>query len=199
MRKLRNSNINTSEYWNTVYENEITRSIERIAYERFHFSSEMMQTNSIVLDVACGTGDFLRYLSSSRPDCTLYGCDFSDIAIRSNREKDKNVTFDIVDIREISTAYTMQFDVVTCFETLEHVQDPQKLLNDLLTLVKENGLLIITTPFNDMVYGGDEHLFAFTFEDFLEFEKTQKSIVISLFRYSERFKNMCCVIEKRSK
>jgi 2-polyprenyl-3-methyl-5-hydroxy-6-metoxy-1,4-benzoquinol methylase len=41
---------------------------------------------------------------------------------------------------------TEQFDLVTCFDALEHIADDEKALSKMETLVKDRGFLILTVP-----------------------------------------------------
>lgn len=63
-----------------------------------------------------------------------------------------------------------QFDIVTCFAVLEHVNNPEKAIQNLLRLTKPNGFVIISTPLTGSIaeeYGAGyspwffppEHLF----------------------------------------
>lgn len=61
------------------------------------------------------------------------------------------------------------FDTVVSFETLEHVPDPKQMLGELCRVLKNDGLLIISTP-NKSVYleGNPFHVHEMTHEEFLE-------------------------------
>jgi ubiquinone/menaquinone biosynthesis C-methylase UbiE len=195
MRKLTDININTPEYWDAVYSNEIAMSRERIALERFQRVSAMILPNSTVLDVGCGTGDFVRYLEEHRPDCEISACDFSTAAIQHAASKSPNISFAVVDILNLSEYYSNKFDFVICFETIEHITEPQKLIDEMTSITKQNGIMIITTPYDNNVDGAGEHIHAFKFDDFLNFFNTEKSFIIAICRYSENYKNMLCTVK----
>jgi 2-polyprenyl-3-methyl-5-hydroxy-6-metoxy-1,4-benzoquinol methylase len=100
-----------------------------------------------VLDAACGTGygcDILKKLRPSRilgvdicPDTVAYAeakygdsiCCFTE----------SNVTF----LKEIGDD---AFDLVTSFETIEHINDPRMFLSNVARTMKGGGMLIISTP-----------------------------------------------------
>jgi len=45
------------------------------------------------------------------------------------------------------------FDVVICTEVLEHTNNPFKVVEELKRIVKENGVVCISTPFNFRIHG----------------------------------------------
>jgi SAM-dependent methyltransferase len=49
-------------------------------------------------------------------------------------------------VEDIGSLPAKTADVVICCHTLEHVQEPAKALNDILRLLKRNGLLLLSTP-----------------------------------------------------
>lgn len=50
-----------------------------------------------------------------------------------------------------------KFDMITCFEVIEHVKEPQKLLSLIDAVLAENGSVLISTPdFESPLYGKDD-------------------------------------------
>jgi SAM-dependent methyltransferase len=45
-----------------------------------------------------------------------------------------------------SFAETDRFDLITCFDVLEHIEDDKKALSKMATLVKDGGFLVLTVP-----------------------------------------------------
>lgn len=45
------------------------------------------------------------------------------------------------------------FDVVICTEVLEHTNNPFKVVNELKRIVKKNGVVCVSTPFNFRIHG----------------------------------------------
>lgn len=46
-----------------------------------------------------------------------------------------------------------KFDVITLFEVIEHLRNPNQILQKLNSLLKSNGILVLATPIKDSVYG----------------------------------------------
>ena len=48
-----------------------------------------------------------------------------------------------------NTKIVEKFDLITCISVLEHVEDHEKALNSMVKLLKSNGYLILTFPYNE--------------------------------------------------
>lgn len=84
-----------------------------------------------VLDYGCGSGHFVRYLRDMGWTCSgfdPYNPDFANPAVLLSR-----------------------FDLVTCQDVIEHVDEPASLLAQLTALVAPNGRLVVGTPYADHV------------------------------------------------
>ena len=95
------------------------------------------------LDAGCGEGFSLRQLSGCLPK-RMAAFDINDDCVSFCKEE-----FPAFDIRQ-SGIYDIPwnddaFDLVICFEVLEHLEDPIKALSELLRVC--NGTIIISVPF----------------------------------------------------
>lgn len=125
----------------------------RIAAEhlvRYAFASQYVKGRS-VLDIASGEGYGAAIMGlSARSVC---GVDVADDAVQfatSKYHTTSNVTFLVGDVTELSFS-DHQFDVVTCFETIEHVKNPLNAVAELSRVLNDDGLLFISTP-NKSIY-----------------------------------------------
>lgn len=129
------------------------RVIERITPERiwldhimrYEFASRYVK-EKITLDIACGTGYGSRILLN-RGAAKVTGLDTSIEAIEfaNNRYKIDGLEFRIGNILNIDFPENY-FDVVVCFETIEHVNNQEKVFSELQRILKLKGLLIVSTP-----------------------------------------------------
>lgn len=100
--------------------------------------------NISVLDVGCGNGDFLRYLSG-QGFTNLTGVDFSS-------NQDDKINFVQKNIFEVSAdTFGQKFDCVASLATIEHVEDVHKFMNILSSLVKPGGVVCIMTLDDDSI------------------------------------------------
>ncbi len=115
-------------------------------FARYSFSSKYVKGN-VVLDIACGSGYGANLLSADGAEKVI-GVDVSSEAIEYaiSRYNSDGLSFRVGDILDLTFLPDNHFDVVTCFETIEHVKDPQRALVELARVLKPKGLLIISSP-----------------------------------------------------
>lgn len=99
--------------------------------------SAQFTNNPRVLDVGCFDGRFLAELQNAQ----RYGVEIS--AAGSEKAKQRNITIVGSDYKRIETK--LNFDVVTAFDVLEHVDDPKGFIRLFSEKLRDGGLLIIST------------------------------------------------------
>ncbi len=111
---------------------------------RYAFASRFV-VGKRVLDVGSGEGYGAALLSRAAQE--VVGIDYSPAAIEHARgaySRD-GLSFELVDIREFALQDGM-FDVVTCFEVIEHVEDHDALLEAIVQRLHPDGTLLLSTP-----------------------------------------------------
>ena len=106
-----------------------------------------------VLDYGCGAGHLLEQMCK-QPGVNFYGLDFSADSIDETRKRIGNdhQLKELVLIDKLPTDFKdEQFDSITLVETIEHLQDEalHETMQELSRILKSNGKLFITTPFNE--------------------------------------------------
>ena len=90
-----------------------------------------------ILDIGTGEGSFLLESLSKWKDALIIGVEPSDAPIKEAddviRKNILNKPFDVKDFKKD------EFDLVSCFQTIEHIPDSLKLLNDIKTILNPNG------------------------------------------------------------
>ena len=105
--------------------------------------------NKIIADIGCGTGHFLlkveEYLRKNRITATLYGLEFSEVAIQIAKEIVPHASFIQHDIY---TEYRQknEFDIIYCLEVLEHLLYPEKAMKNIVKMCSNCGKIFITVP-----------------------------------------------------
>lgn len=102
---------------------------------------------SRVLDAACGVGFGTVLLARQRVK-EVVGLDNSEDGIRLCQERWKleNLKFIRQDLEALETGEAGSFDLITSFETLEHVKDPSLVLSRFKQVLNEGGVLMGSVP-----------------------------------------------------
>jgi len=120
-----------------------------ITIKRYHELLDRFEpyrkTNKLI-DVGCGIGYFLEV--AKERGWEVYGTEYTKEAVDICESKGINMQQGALDISnyELGT-----FDVVTSFEVIEHINNPQEEVNNFNALLRPEGLAYITTPnFNSL-------------------------------------------------
>lgn len=122
--------------------------VREIWYEHWHryaFARRLAQGRR-VLDAACGEGYGSALLADGAAE--VVGVDIDAASIAHARERygaRKNLSFETADATALDFA-SARFDVVVCFETLEHVEAQERMLAGFARVLADDGLLIVSSP-----------------------------------------------------
>jgi 2-polyprenyl-3-methyl-5-hydroxy-6-metoxy-1,4-benzoquinol methylase len=121
--------------------NDYLSSVTIKRYNEILDSFEPYRESSNLLDVGCGIGYFLEV--AKKRGWNVYGTEYTDTAI------------DICEIKGIKMHKgilnpefygDMQFDVITSFEVIEHINNPVDELKNMYKLLRKGGVFYFTTP-----------------------------------------------------
>lgn len=136
--------------------------------------AEQLVRGATVLDLACGEGLGAAQMASLWGAKSVHAVDASKEAIKNARKafgSVSNLSFEHVLAEEWLSEQKDCYDIIVSIETLEHVNDPAGYLSSLKSVLKENGVVILTVP-NDAVYFGPgpslnpHHKSVFSFDQF---------------------------------
>lgn len=91
-----------------------------------------------IIDFGCGNGNFVKFLNTK--GYKVFGYDKS---LQIKKYLDSQNTPHYTSTGEIPNNF---FDVITCFDVIEHTTNPRFLLRTLIKKLKKNGILILSTP-----------------------------------------------------
>lgn len=150
--------IETFEEWNEVHAikhdldkfynhpNPIFRYIENKRIKKLIQLAEIKPSDK-VLEVGCGAGHILERI----PEGKLYGIDISEIQIKRAKER----LGDKVELKksagEVIPYEDKFFDKLLCSEVIEHVLEPVPLLKEMKRVLKDNGLLSLSIPNENLI------------------------------------------------
>lgn len=116
-----------------------------------------------VLDAACGTA-YGSALLRAAGAASVLGVDIAEAVVESARhEMPDGVELRTGDVQDLPFLEDDGFDVVVCFETIEHVADRDAALDELRRVLAPGGVLAISSPNRDAyVPGNPHHVFEYT-------------------------------------
>ncbi|MBI2196909.1 class I SAM-dependent methyltransferase [Candidatus Daviesbacteria bacterium] len=103
------------------------------------------------LDVGCASGFMVSEIAKAFPGASYYGVDVYDKAIDSAKKTYPGIDFKIASAERIPYKKTF-FDLILFYETIEHVEKPDKCLKEIRRVLKENGTLILTMDSGSLLF-----------------------------------------------
>jgi ubiquinone/menaquinone biosynthesis C-methylase UbiE len=123
---------------------------------RYTIASNFIE-GKIVLDIASGEGYGSNLMSEKAS--FIYGVDIDESTIINARQKYKkpNLKYLVGNTSAIPLGDS-SIDIVVSFETIEHHDEHQEMMNEIKRVLKPEGILIISTP--DKLYYSDKRGFS---------------------------------------
>lgn len=159
-QKLNKENINTVEYLNKLYATpDYLGPSYNDARERLRLIVDKLTRAEKHLDIGCADGTFTKYYLDKYPDTQGFGMDISEEALKLASINCPGAIF--------SSSIPKRMDLIHCGEVLEHIEDPQYMIDTIYSSLNPNGLLVITTP-NELAGDYEEHLWKWDMEGVCE-------------------------------
>lgn len=97
-----------------------------------------------LLDIGCGLGFFVKKVNNY-PNWQTFGYEISETAVdfAKNELKLANIFCGKAEEANFPKNY---FDIITLWDVIEHIPNPDKILNYISSILKEDGFLFIHTP-----------------------------------------------------
>lgn len=179
-----------SRFYNTTYYKGLApESIGIVSGHLRKLAADFITSDMSVLDVACGSGDFLK--AAEAIGAEVSGIDISEKAIAACRSRLPDADLH-VGIAEDMPFDSGKFDVVVCLGSLEHFLDQEKALKEMLRVGKADAIFIILVPNADFLTR-KLGLFAGTEQN------TVKEDVKPLHEWEELFVDTGMIVQKRWK
>lgn len=103
--------------------------------------------DKVVLDVGCGGGILAEGMAAA--GAVVTGIDLADKSLKVAQlhllESGERVNYRKVTVEALAEEQPAEYDVVTCLEMLEHVPDPQSVIQACAKLVKPDGWIFFST------------------------------------------------------
>jgi len=137
------------DYFDTVYDGAYDQRNPRYKHRSYlREVKNVAPTGGLLLDVGCAYGAFLREAVN---EFEVHGCDISAHAIEIASARVASARLFKSDIFGIQQ--TAAYDVITCFDVLEHEPAVDRALCHLRGLLRPGGALVVTVPVYDTFVG----------------------------------------------
>ncbi len=135
-------------------------------FERYNFVKKFCD-NKKVLDVACGSWYWTKLLSHVAKSITGLDVSRETIGFCTQNITGRNISFVLGDWKKLPFE-DKTFDTIVSFETIEHVKDYHWFLSEIKRVLKDDGVLFISTPnFRWEIFKNKYHVSNFTTETFV--------------------------------
>lgn len=132
----------TQRYVNKIVTGQETGLKTRYLYNYVNFVRKYVKEGSKVLDLGCGAGLSSHMLSKYY---NVVGADLSKPVLGYAKRHFKNVKFQVEDARHMSFK-DETFDAAMACGFIEHINEVDDVLNEMLRVTKRNGYVIIVSP-----------------------------------------------------
>jgi SAM-dependent methyltransferase len=122
---------------------------------RYHWAAQVAGGKR-VLDAGCGLGYGIEILRAAGA-AEVFGVDLSAEAVEEAQRRIEDAgEVRQGDVRNLEFD-DQSFDLVVCFETIEHVEEPQSALAEFRRVLRPGGVLLLSSPNADAYPAGNEH------------------------------------------
>jgi SAM-dependent methyltransferase len=132
-------------YENLLLLRDVYSFADELEYDHKQFLENPPIQGGDLLDIGCGTGRYLADAKKLNFDVT--GIDFDRQAIETAKTKYGIEKAYAISFEDYMINYPEnKFDVITCFQILEHVEDPALFIDQTKSRLKPGGYIVISTP-----------------------------------------------------
>jgi len=116
-------------------------------WEMNHVANYLLENagNGRILDIGCSTGYLTNYLSKQFGPGIVSGADISLASIQRNRSLFDKINFYHID-NNFYQEHKRKYAAITLMHVLEHIEKPVPFLKNIIKLLDENGILVVSVP-----------------------------------------------------
>lgn len=137
------------------YDHGIKNNIFQAYWHKKRFKLLKQLTKNIngkILDLGCHGGTLTSVIAETAKNSKVYGLDISENAILYAKQRHPNINFQVCDLSKGIPYENKTFDAITCFDILEHLSDPPKIIDEIKRVLKKDGSLIVEIPNETLLF-----------------------------------------------
>lgn len=147
-----------TDYYSSFLGGRVFRLLDAKKYNIIAKTVPILKRTPIILDIGCGAGGISSQLIENKPDAKIIGLDIDTCLLRISRARGLmsvggsfNNTLPFPDDK---------FDGVLMIDAIEHVDNRNQSLEEIVRILKKDGILILfTPPYNSLSWVLGELLF----------------------------------------
>lgn len=144
------SNSKSADYWDNLYKGETTTLNQHIFITRKNYSINIVEKNctkdALILDLGCGAGPVHSQLRDNGYTC--FGVDYSQDMLqlaKKNGATSKTMCSSLAQADCENLPFeNASFNQVVCLGVISHAQNPQKALQEIDRVMKEDGAALMS-------------------------------------------------------
>jgi ubiquinone/menaquinone biosynthesis C-methylase UbiE len=167
MKKLRDKNYNEPDLAYKFFKERWRSQMHYCDWNRFVLLAKDFKGGKY-LDVGCFNSPVPYELTRDFPQSEIYALDYCEPLIKELAERYPEVKYMVGDVKKLPFK-DGEFDYVVAGELLEHTENPEQTIKELIRVVKSGGTLAVSVPLNENAEEplSEEHLWSFTAEDLI--------------------------------
>jgi ubiquinone/menaquinone biosynthesis C-methylase UbiE len=142
----------------------------------------LLHSNSVVIEIGCGTGNYIIALSKLYADFTFKGFDLSEAMLEIARSRCANIEFSHGNASEGFPYLSDSCDFTYMVDVIHHIQRKDKAFQESARILKPGGKLVIVTDSEEDICHRSLTLF---FPEILEVEHKRYPTLRELYHYAE--------------
>lgn len=164
-------------------EDGFDRKTLQLHVERYEFAIRNGKPGD-VLDMACGTGygSFQLLQSEKYSKSRVTAVDIDQTAIDYAKKRYSNPAIHFICADAMLYQDPARYDTIISLETIEHIQDAVLFVKKLHSLLRKEGILIVSAPVTPSTDGNPHHLSDFSVSRFKKLFETSGFVIESEFR-----------------
>jgi 2-polyprenyl-6-hydroxyphenyl methylase/3-demethylubiquinone-9 3-methyltransferase len=131
------------DWWNKSGHYKLLHKLNPIRLE--YILSKCNLNGKNILDIGCGGGLLAEELCKNGANVTGIDSSKKSISIAAQHAKEKNLTIEYKNESIFDLEETKCFDYVICFEMIEHINNPDMLINKINKITKNRSMIFLST------------------------------------------------------
>ena len=131
------------DWWNKTGYHKLLHKLNPLRLE--YISSRLEIKNKKFLDIGCGGGILSEELSKMGAKVTGIDSSKKSISIAKKHAKEKNLDIEYINGSILDVSNLGNYDCVVCFEMIEHIHEPKKLIEKIGTITQKKSHLFMST------------------------------------------------------